>query len=44
MTKVTITFNLSDEAYKGYNEIIDSILNDLIQEGATDVDITEDEV
>ena len=44
MTKITITFNISDEDYKNYDHSIDGILNELYEVGATNLDITEDEV
>ena len=44
MTKITITFNVSDEDYKVYDHAVDGILNDLHEVGATNLDITEDEV
>jgi hypothetical protein len=43
MTKVTITFNVSDESYNDYESIIDGILNDLNEVGAEDIDVTEKE-
>lgn len=43
MTKITVTFNVSDEDYKAYNHAVDGILNDLYEVGASDLDITEDE-
>lgn len=42
MTQVTITFNVPDKSYHGYEEIIDGILNDLEEVGATDVEVMED--
>lgn len=42
MTKVTITFNIPDESYGEYEDILDSFTNDIIEIGGTDFETVED--
>ena len=44
MLKITITFDIPTEEYNGYNGIIDDILNDLDEVGASNIDVMEEEV
>ena len=41
--KVTITFNVSDEQYDDYENIIDEFMNSLDQIGVEDIDVHEDD-
>ena len=41
--KVTITFNVSDEQYDDYENIIDEFMNSLDQIGISDIDVHEND-
>ena len=42
MTKITITFDIPDEAYGEYENILDGFMNDIIEIGGTDFDTVEE--
>lgn len=41
-TKVTITFNITNEGYNTYENILDEFMNNIIDIGGTDFEVTED--
>ena len=44
MTEITVVFKVEDNSYNDYEDIIDTLMNDLQQIGIEDVDVTEKEV